>query len=618
MSSQNEVNEEGTMVNTQTPITQTPEPQTPQTQTQKRKPRGITAMKSVVRSRSNDNKLTVEWNAKGQPLNNKGGKKLVSYIGVVVRQNISIKFKHWSDDRLNAAKDIIWKDITATFDVGEEHKDYIMKSVGKALREFRTNCGKCLRDAEGNVNLKPPAKYANLIEEVDWIEFVTYRTQDEKFLAIYNVNVDFEFFGVIYNLEQSETPSPSSATIDLDVLWVDARKNKQGVIDNEKVQEVVNRVALGLPRYLGRIRSVGFGASIQFLPQSAKRLSKENATVLLNKYDLLAERFQAMEKRMEAGKFVEGPKASTIVKESFTHPSNHIPILDGIINNCKLFLDTQCIRAVEIGTVYNTQDAIIHHAKIPLNHLKVSIDISIEDDALLPIPVEEDIITVGLALATFVAWPKHLKDVVPIMGKVSANDHSATSPPIIDEPASKKAKVVKSKPQSSKSNLESLGENLPAGSTINISFPEPIYGFPTKEFIAPTDVKDVHGRDLIGASVLSVYIRYLFDNFVPKCKKKVVFISPQASILGVGMVPNDTWKKQQSEEIAKILDENEEIADLFFASLNTGALNTYRALNPKCQNPPSGFMLSEVIYFRYGREDPKFVTTNKLMISSTA
>ncbi|KAF1864874.1 hypothetical protein Lal_00031837 [Lupinus albus] len=144
MFSQNDVNKEGTMVNTQTPITQTPEPQTPQTQTQKRKPRGITSMKSVVRARINNkgDKMTVEWNARGQPLNNKGGNNLVSYIGVVVRQNIFIKFNHWSDDMLNAANDIIWKDITATFDVGEEHKEYIMKSVaGKALREFRTNWG---------------------------------------------------------------------------------------------------------------------------------------------------------------------------------------------------------------------------------------------------------------------------------------------------------------------------------------------------------------------------------------------------------------------------------------------------------------------------------------------
>ncbi|KAF1896045.1 hypothetical protein Lal_00033433 [Lupinus albus] len=327
-------------------------------------------------------------------------------------------------------------------------------------------------------------------------------------------------------LEQSETPS--SAAVDLNVLWVDARKNKQGVVDNEKVQEVVNRV------YPGRIRGAGFGASKQFVTPSAKCLTKVDAVVLQDKYDSLVERFHAMEKRMEAGKFVEGPEASTTVKEIFTHPRNHIPIPEEIINNCKLFLDTPYTRAVAIGMVYNTQDAIIHHAQIPSNHLKVSIDISIEDDPLLPILVDEDIITVGLALATFVAWPKHLIDVVPIMGKVSVDDHSATSPPRIDEPASKKAKVVKSTPHSSKSNLESSGENLPADSTINISLPEPIYGYSTEEFITKNDVTDVHGRDWIGASVLSVYIRYLDDNFVPKSKKKVMFISPQANILGAG------------------------------------------------------------------------------------
>ncbi|KAF1888271.1 hypothetical protein Lal_00043346 [Lupinus albus] len=109
---------------------------------------------------------------------------------------------------------------------------------------------------------------------------------------------------------------------------------------------------------------------------------------------------------MESGKFVEGLEASTTVQESFTHPRNHIPILE------------------------------------------VSVDISIEDDALLPIPAN-DITTIREVVGTFVTWPKHLIDVVPIMGKVSDDDHSATSPHRIDEHASKMAQVVKSKPQSS-------------------------------------------------------------------------------------------------------------------------------------------------------------------------
>ncbi|KAF1877825.1 hypothetical protein Lal_00038134, partial [Lupinus albus] len=192
LSSQNEENEQGTMVTTQTPVTQ------------KRTPRGVTSMKNVVCARSKNMKLTVEWNTKGQPCNNKGGNTLVSYIGVLVRHNVSIKFKHWSDERLNSVTDIIWKNITvsfheicnysfpcnlfrqllmyfyvqAIFDVNEQHKDYIIKTVGKALRQFRIGCGKCLRDANGNVNLEPPAKYANLIDETDWVEFVTHPTQE--------------------------------------------------------------------------------------------------------------------------------------------------------------------------------------------------------------------------------------------------------------------------------------------------------------------------------------------------------------------------------------------------------------------------------------------------------
>ncbi|KAF1871036.1 hypothetical protein Lal_00020770 [Lupinus albus] len=347
MSSQNEENNQGTMVYTQTPVTQK----------QKRKRRGVTSIKSIIRARSKNIKLTVEWNSHGQPCNNKGGNTLISYIGVlnVFPCNLFRQF-------------LLYFSVYAYFDVDEQHKDYIMKSVGKALREFRTNCGKCLRDAEDNVNLKPPTKYANLIDK----------------------------------FEQSETPSPSSAAVDLDVLWVDARKNMQCVIDNEKVQEIVNRV--------------------------------------------------------------------------------------GIINNCKLFLDISYTRAVGIDTMYNTHDAMIHNAQIPSNHLRVSIDISIEDGALLSIPVDEDTITVRGALGTFVAWPVHLIDVVSIM--VSA-DHSATSPLIIDEHASKKAKVVKSKPQS-KSNLESLGEVTPKKTNFCAKLMNYVQKLPVDSTIPKIYVIDLH------------------------------------------------------------------------------------------------------------------------------
>ncbi|KAF1874164.1 hypothetical protein Lal_00041610 [Lupinus albus] len=70
-------------------------------------------MKKIIRTRRKNVKLPVEWNTKGQPLNNKGGNTLVSYIGVLVRQNVSITFTSWTCVRMNLVKERIWADITS-------------------------------------------------------------------------------------------------------------------------------------------------------------------------------------------------------------------------------------------------------------------------------------------------------------------------------------------------------------------------------------------------------------------------------------------------------------------------------------------------------------------------
>ncbi|KAF1869435.1 hypothetical protein Lal_00022903 [Lupinus albus] len=227
--------------------------------------------------------------------------------------------------------------------------------------------------------------------------------------------------------------------------------------------------------------------------------------------------------------------------------------------------------------MYNTRDVLIHNAQIPSNHLRVSIHISIEDDVLLPIPLDEDTITIGGALGTYVAWLVHLIDVVPIMGKVSA-DHSATSPPRVEN-ASKKAKVVKSKPRSKLSGevgskktnfcakLMKYVQKLPGDFTIMISIPLPIYGFLVDEFISRSDVNDVNDRDWIGASVIFVYIRYLYDNLISKSQKKHMFLSHHSTTLLT--LNNDKRKKEQTEYVADILNKHKNDADLFVASLNT-------------------------------------------------
>ncbi|KAF1888183.1 hypothetical protein Lal_00008096 [Lupinus albus] len=247
-------------------------------------------------------------------------------------------------------------------------------------------------------------------------------------------------------LEQSETPL---SVVDLDVLWVDARKNKQDY-PKRKGKFANALIVRRLPYYPCRIRDAKFGASKRTLKPFQKHATKAVVLDLQHKYEDLAERFLVVE-RLLRSKDVEGHQAST-VNASFTHPRHHIPIPEEI-NNCKLFLDISCTCALGIGMVHNTHDAMLHNAQIPSNHVRVSIYIVIEEDALLPIPLDEDIITLGGALGTFVVWPVHLVDVVPSKGKMIA-EHSAASPPTV-EPASKKTKVVKSKHKENKPRSKS-------------------------------------------------------------------------------------------------------------------------------------------------------------------
>ncbi|KAF1885725.1 hypothetical protein Lal_00002624 [Lupinus albus] len=77
------------------------------------------------------------------------------------------------------------------------------------------------------------------------------------------------------------------------------------------------------------------------------------------------------------------------------------------IHACKLFLDIPSRRLVGLGKVHNTLDVMLHSAHRYCNRC----------DALLPIPLDEDIFTLGGAIGTYVAWLIDLVDVVSTMEK---------------------------------------------------------------------------------------------------------------------------------------------------------------------------------------------------------
>ena len=73
---------------------------------------------------------------------------------------------------------------------------------------------------------------------------------------------------------------------------------------------------------------------------------------------------------------------------------------------CKLAIDNLS-NIVAIGQVEATQ-GLIHSIKLGDSNYRVSVKKSIKGDALLPIPIGDELIQVSHVVGSYVAWPRHL------------------------------------------------------------------------------------------------------------------------------------------------------------------------------------------------------------------
>ncbi|WVY91710.1 hypothetical protein V8G54_037224 [Vigna mungo] len=139
--------------------------------------KGIVIMKQIVRARSEGKKLEVSWNAKGKPIE-PGGAKFISYLGSIVRANVSITYDDWKDSSLDAYKEIIWNDIQLTFNVDTCCKTFVLRKARLLLRSLRKSLPhKYLKDDNGDYLENPPnqhpAKYASIVSENIWRQLLT-------------------------------------------------------------------------------------------------------------------------------------------------------------------------------------------------------------------------------------------------------------------------------------------------------------------------------------------------------------------------------------------------------------------------------------------------------------
>ncbi|XP_058760680.1 uncharacterized protein LOC131634023 isoform X2 [Vicia villosa] len=521
--------------------------------------RGITLMKRVIRDRDRGILLDAHWSESGL-LIEPNGSKITSFIGTLVRNAIPITCDDWRDTNLGKAKDKLWIEIQRSFNNLEDNRRKIcLKLAGRLLRGFRTFLTRrYLMDANKNfVDADYPERYSSLISREEWVTFKAKR-KNPNFRSRSETNRQ-RASGPPYpyrkgrmgygRLEQSILTRESSpeTSVPPHVLWKEARVGKDGVVkeDVEKVFEkcetlsqsispdesndcrsILSR-ALDIPEYSGRVRGKGFGitpTSLKMKKQKAPRNRELQETL----YALQAE-VRELKREKELREQASGCKATS---DKGSIGCNFQPNLSEGISPCQLYLSSPTYWMVGKGKVHNTLGELLHTRPLPTGCLKVSVDIALEKDALLPHPDDvSDATLVGDAIGSFVAWPSSLisvDDETPTKSKAKdkelpqkiesvASIKEMHAKEIEDVSKGKKPKMVvpkktaaKKKPTPNKfrSCLFTFLQlsDIPQGNTYLVPMEEDLFGIEYQERIGMEDFEQIFEHTQLGLGIIDTYI----------------------------------------------------------------------------------------------------------------
>ncbi|PRQ45734.1 putative transposase, Tnp1/En/Spm [Rosa chinensis] len=157
---------------------------------------------------------------------------------------------------------------------------------------------------------------------------------------------------------------------------------------------------------------------------------------------------------------------------------------------------------------------LIHGIPLGEGNIRVSIVRSIVDEALLPFPIKDEILTVRDAIGTYVAWPKDLiifptekmaaksKGMKKLRKRAEGNDDDEEED--LD---------MQSLPPNVLTSLKIVcmwvKETLTNGKTIICTFDEKIFGKVSKTFVNKMDINNFATMKEVSGSCISIYISYL-------------------------------------------------------------------------------------------------------------
>ncbi|KAK9286751.1 hypothetical protein L1049_015155 [Liquidambar formosana] len=428
----------------------------------KGKGRGITYLPRLTKSRSAGIKHVVEYNSKGVP-RGKVATTYSSYCGTLARTRVPIIYANWYEVP-KELKDKLWSCVEETFDLDPKSKKNTLSSISLKWKNFKNRLTtKYIIPSMHNIEVlrHPPKLYKDYIEKEHWHSFVKGRISPQFQALRRNQQERRGKNSHNHRLSRKgyvglEDEIVSGEGLDRSVMWKMARQNKEGFYDDEGVKE----------------RAAKIDELTQQVNDGHVKVEGSN--------DILT---------LALGKPEHSSGVRGVGKESVKgKPMGKL---------CSLAVGS-LTNVVARGMVVESMGPTVHSIPLGDKNVRVAIDFAIDGNALLPIPVGDELVTVKQAIGSHVAWPKMLVVSTPTEGPLGkrqlphkkAPAKSLTdNPPVIDYLFNFAEKVFQKK------------------GSIQITFEVDIFGKEFPSYLLLDDISWLCHNEELSVTCIMIYIK---------------------------------------------------------------------------------------------------------------
>ncbi|KAL4026760.1 hypothetical protein IC575_015201 [Cucumis melo] len=452
--------------------------------------RGPTTMSELALLRNSGQKLSIQFNEHGK-LVGATSKKMQSYIGVCVQQQIPITYNSWKEVP-NELKDKIYDCILMSFDLQPNAKHSILMSASRKFRTFKTTLTqKYILPSKDQPSLLqfPPKIYSHINQE-DWESFVDARLSEEW--EDYSRIQRERRSKCVYNHHMSRKEY-ANLVDELDEL-VATNKNEDILTD-----------ALGSKEHGGRVRGVG-----AFISQSQYFNTVKGKEKMCHKEEDDS-RCKSDKKRSNNSRSSIGSINIDLDADEDT-PTNK-GVKDQLFLTMLLIFVKGTPCQLSIGSINNiVAVATIVEDNIGCPNVKVLVDVVTGENLTIPNPVKGKIETLNQALGNIIEWPRWLVSTIN-----DKQEHSTRKDVVYPSNYTDVNRIIKLLNRHAMNNMEDVD-------MIRIPMNELIFGSDKFVYLAREDLLHYCGMVEIGYMCILAYITFHWMLHVIDLRKNCVYV----------------------------------------------------------------------------------------------